>query len=150
MLKKSPTFVLILLSLLALFSLIGCTISDNNKQDSLTSGTISGFGSSGGPAARVSLIVGNNPVGSGATTTITIIITDSRNRRTDASIILTSSGGGFFNGSTSNTSLNGNTLGGSFIATYTAPTITGQADIVITATVSGRAISGSVSLTVTP
>jgi hypothetical protein len=63
-----------------------------------------------------------------------VILTDASGRRTDASIILTSSGGGTFNGT--NTTLSGNTLGGFFSATYTAPTVTLQTDTEIAATVS--------------
>jgi hypothetical protein len=127
-----------------IFLFLGCDVSDMNKQNSISSGTTTGYGSSGGAAAQVTISAGNNSLASGATTTITVIVTDGSGRRTDASIILTSSGGGTFNGSY--TTLNGNTMGGSFIANYKAPSI--SIDDEVTATVAGTMLKGATIITV--
>jgi hypothetical protein len=132
-----------------LFLFLGCETSDINNQESVTSGTSTGSGSSGGAAANVSVTPGNNPIASGATTTITVIITDAAGRRTDASFILTSSHGGTFNGT--NTTLSGGTLGGFFSTTYTySGAITEEVNTEITATVSGTTLKGSTFITITP
>jgi hypothetical protein len=127
----------------ALFIFLGCDVSDTNKQNSVTSGTTTGSGSSGGPPANVTVVAGNNTLAAGATTTITVIVTDSSGKRTDASIILTSSQKGTFNGT--NTTLNGNTVGGIFIVNYTAPT---ASDDIITATVTGTIVKGTTIISI--
>jgi hypothetical protein len=133
------------LIIFVLFFLMGCSPSDVNKQSSLTSGTITGSGTSGGAAANVAVTAGNRQLVSSGTTSITVIITDSQGRRTDATITLTSSRGGTFNGST-NATWSGNTLGGALIASYTAPGDT--VDTEITATVIGTNIKGSTSISI--
>jgi hypothetical protein len=147
--KTILSFFLFFLLCSALVSLLGCDASDVNQQNSVASGTTTGYGSSGGVPANVSVTAGNNPIASGSTTTITVILTDSSGRRTDASIILTSARGGTFNGT--NTTLSGNTLGGFFSATYTyLGTITEQMETEITATVSWTTLRGSTLITITP
>lgn len=140
----SSIFLFFLLSA-ALFLFLGCDVSDINKQNSVSSGTTTGSGSSGGPAANVTIYAGNNAIATNATTTITVIITDASGRRTDASIILTSSRKGTFNGTT-NSTLNGNTIGGILIVNYTAPLA--STDDEITATVAGTILKGTTIITV--
>ncbi|MCG6538427.1 MAG: hypothetical protein L7F78_27855 [Syntrophales bacterium LBB04] len=139
-----PPYGLIIFTLLFL---MGCNSSDVNKQSSITSGTTTGSGSSGGAAAKVTVTSGNNQLVSGGTTTITVIITDSQGKRTDATITLTSSRGGSFNNSTTYTTWSGNTIGGSLIITYTAPSDT--IDTEITAAVTGTSIKGSTIISIT-
>jgi hypothetical protein len=147
--KSISSIFLFFLTGAVLFIFPGCDATDINKQNSVTSGTTTGTGSSGGAPANVSVTTGNNPIASGATTTVTVILTDSSGRRTDASIILTSSRGGTFNGT--NTTLSGNTLGGFFSATYTySGTITEQVETEITATVSWTTVRGSTTITISP
>jgi len=129
----------------ALVISLGCEVSDVNKQNSVSSGTTSGSGSSGGAAANVTVTAANNTIVSGGTTTITVIVTDTSGRRTDASIILTSSAKGTFNGTT-NTTLNGNTLGGILIVNYTGSST--FIDDEITATVAGTNIKGSTIISI--
>lgn len=144
MVNKSRAFVLILWALISFFSLVGCNISDNNKKDSLTSGTIAGSGSSGGPPANVTVTAINSQLVAGGTTIITIIITDSQGRRTEATITLTSSNGGTFNGT--NPTWSGNTLGGALLMPYTATAVVNSTEI--TATVNGTNIKGSTVITI--
>jgi hypothetical protein len=132
------------LIIFALLFLMGCSPSDVNKQSSITSGTTTGSGTSGGAAAQVAVTAGNNQLVSSGITSLTVIITDSQGRRTDATITLTSSRGGTFNGT--NTTLSANTFGGALITTYTAPA--GTIDDVITATVIGTNIKGSTIINV--
>ncbi len=103
--NKSFSFIsLFLLMVVALFGLMGCNSSDVNNKDSITSGTTTGFGGSGGTAAQVTVLAGNSQIAFGVgTTPITVIVTDSQGRRTDASIILTSSRGGSFGVTSTNT-----------------------------------------------
>jgi hypothetical protein len=129
----------------ALFIFPGCDASEVNKQNSVTSGTTSGSGSSGGAPANVTIFPGSNSLAAGATTTITVIITDASGKRTDASVLLTSSGGGTFNG-TSNSTLNGNTLGGILIVNYTAPSTSTNDEVA--ATVAGTALKGTTMISV--
>jgi len=144
MLKKISIFISpVALIIIALFFLWGCSSSDVNSQRSISSGTTTGFGSSGGAAVQITVTPASNPIGSGATTTLTVTVTDAQGRRTDATITLTSSGGGTFNGTP--TTFSANTLGGSLIVTYT-PSATGSIEIV--ATVNGTAIRASVTLSV--
>ena len=100
MANKSFSFIsLFLLMVVALFGLMGCNSSGANSKDSITSGTTTGFGGSGGTAAQVTVLAGNSEIAFGVgTTPITVIVTDSQGRRTDASIILTSSQRGIFRG----------------------------------------------------
>jgi hypothetical protein len=143
--KSLYSIFLFLLLGAALIISLGCDVSDVNKQNSVTSGTTSGSGSSGGAPANVFVTAANNTISSGATTTITVILTDASGRRTDASVTLTSSSGGTFNGT--NATLNGNTVGGLFTADYKAPSL--SIDDVITATVSGTLLKGTTIITVT-
>ena len=96
--NKSFSFIsLFLLMVVALLGLMGCNSSGVNSKDSVTSGTTTGFGGSGGTAAQVTVLAGNSQIAwVVGTTPITVIVTDSQGRRTDASIILTSSLGGSF------------------------------------------------------
>ncbi len=142
--SHSPIFLVFLLSAV-LFIFLGCDSSDVNKQSSVTSGTTTGYGSSGGAAANITVSAGNTNIATGVTTTITVIITDSSGKRTDASIILTSSQGGTFNGS--NVTLVGNTLGGIFIADYKAPSTSTEDEV--TAAVAGTTLKGSTMITIT-
>ncbi len=141
--KSISLIFLFLLLMCRPFYFPGCNSSDINNQNSVTSGTTSGSGSSGGAAANVTIFAGDNVIAVGATTTITVIMTDASGKRTDASIILTSSRGGTFNGS--NVTLIGNTKGGIFIADYKAPST--PTDDTITATVSGTILKGITIIT---
>lgn len=135
----------------ALVISLGCNVSDVNKQNSVGSGTTTGFGSSGGTVANVAVSATANTMYAGGTTVITVILTDSKGNRTDATIILTSSAGGTFNGST-NTSLTGSTSGGALTTTFTAPSpysYSGETfNTVITSTVAGTNIQGSIPLAI--
>jgi hypothetical protein len=152
--KSFLSIILCFLLGAVLFFFMGCDVSDVNNQSSVTSGTTTGSGSSGGTPANVTVTAGSNTLATNATTTITVIVTDAAGRRTDASIILTSSMGGTFNEtSTSNggtslksTTLNGNTSGGILIAEYKAPGIATEDEI--TATVTGTAVRGTTIITV--
>ncbi|MEW6188426.1 MAG: hypothetical protein AB1585_22135 [Thermodesulfobacteriota bacterium] len=144
MLPKKIAFTAGLLWLtFSFFLLSGCEVSEVNKQDSLSSGTTSGYGSSGGPAANITLYAANNNLVSGATTTLTVVVTDGSGRRTDASIILTSTRGGTFNGT--DTTLIGTTSGGAFIADYKANY---AGDDEVTATVAGTALKATIVISV--
>jgi len=144
----------------ALVISLGCDVLDINKQNSVGSGTTTGFGSSGGPVANVSVTAATNTMVSTGSTTITVILTDASGRRTDASIILTSSGGGTFNGITGTTTngagtatFTGSTLGGILTAIYTAPSLSNSPNPInteIDATVSGTTLKGSTFITITP
>jgi hypothetical protein len=162
-------FIKILSSITVVFLLgaalvisLGCDVLDINKQSSVGSGTTTGFGSSGGQVANVSVTAANNTMVSGGTTIITVILTDASGRRTDASILLTSSGGGVFSGTTGTTggtttgtaTFTGSTLGGILTATYTAPSLSSINQIYtvsteIDATVSGTTLKGSTFITIT-
>jgi hypothetical protein len=148
MLNKSLSLIFLILSML--IALSGCDNSDVNNKNSITSGTTTGFGSSGGSVTNVTVTAGNSTIASEATTIITVIITDRNNKRTDDSIILTSSRAGYFNGDSTNTTLNEYTLGGVLVATYTAPSVTSQTDTEITAMVKGTTIKGTTIITITP
>ncbi len=75
--NKSFSFIsLFLLMVIALFGLMGCN-SDANNKNSITSGTTTGFGGSGGTAAQVTVVAGNSQIANGGTTPITVIVTDS-------------------------------------------------------------------------
>jgi hypothetical protein len=172
--NKSFSFIsLFLLMVVALFGLMGCNSSGVNSKDSVTSGTTTGFGGSGGTAAQVTVVAGNSQIGVNGTTPITVIVTDSQGRRTDASVILTSSLGGSFNvtstntGSTtvsgggsnttvttttSNTILTTTTAGGVLTSTYTAvlAPLSSPVDTQITAFIVGTTIKGSATVTITP
>jgi len=154
--KILSSIIVVFLLGAALVISLGCDVLDINKQNSVGSGTTTGFGSSGGPVAKVSVTTANNTIVAYGTTTITVILTDASGRRTDASIILTASGGGTFNGTTGTITgngtgtLTGSTLGGILIVTYTAGYINTQTDIEIDATVSGTTLRGSTIITITP
>ena len=127
---------------------LGCNVSDVNQQTSISSGTTTGSGSSGGAPANITVYAASNSLIGEATTTITVIVTDASGKRTDTSLTLTSSIGGTFNttGDTSYPVLNGTTIGGVFIADYKAPAISGTDEV--TATVSGTNVRGSTIITV--
>jgi hypothetical protein len=150
--KKMTLIAAVLLFTCSFFLFSGCEVSDVNKQDSLSSGTTSGYGSSGGPAANIILYAASNNLAVGATTTLTVVVTDGSGRRTEASIILTSSRGGTFNeGQTGEKpnpggpSYNGNTTGGILIADYTAKT---SGDDEVTASVAGTALKATIIISV--
>jgi hypothetical protein len=136
-------FPLIVLMVSVLFVLSGCNSSDVNKQDSVSSGTSTGFGS-GDPVSQVTVTAGSSQIFSGGSSSLTVITTDNQGRRSDAFVILSSSGGGTFVTST------GSTAGGILTTTYTAPTITSPIDTEITATVVGTNIKGSTIISITP
>lgn len=132
--KSLYSIFLFFLVMTALILFLGCNVSDVNQQTSLSSGTTTGSGSSGGAPAFVTVYAASNSLAGGATTTITVIVTDASGKRTDASITLTSSIGGTFNasGDVSSPVLNGNTVGGVFIADYKAPSISGNDEVTAT------------------
>ena len=136
--NKSFSFIsLFLLMVIALFGLMGCN-SDANNKNSITSGTTTGFGGSGGTAAQVTVLAGNTQIANGGTTPILIIVTDAQGRRTDASIILTSSRGGSFTVTSTNTTSTNVTTTSSTITSATTNTV-----------LQGPTVGGSLSTTFT-
>lgn len=142
--KSVSSFFLFFVLGAAFFIFLGCEVSDINKQESVSSGTSTGSGGSGGAPANITVLAGNNALGPGATTSITVIITDASGKRTDAAVILTSSRGGTFNGT--NVILNGSTSGGVFIADYKAPATSTEDEI--TATVAGTTLRGTTIISI--
>jgi hypothetical protein len=145
--SKSPLYILtITLALFIPLVLSGCSPSDTQNKTSIASSTTTGSGTSGGSAASVVVTSVNRQVVTGGTTPITVAVTDSSGKRTDATITLTSSRGGTFFDGTSTTWI-GQTIGGSLIVNFTAPTDPVTTEI--TATVMGTNIKGSVTITTT-
>ena len=137
--KRLSLAVFLGLTMFFLFVLSACDIINNKDPDSVSSGTWSGYGSSGGgPAANIALGAASTNLYAGATTTITVVVTDAQGRRTDASVVFNSSLGGTFNG---NAVLNGTTLGGILTVDYKAPSVAGEDEV--TATVIGTSIKGT-------
>jgi hypothetical protein len=135
------TFVLFIHLLLS-----GCSPSDTQNKTSIASGTTTGSGTSGGPAASVVVTAGSRQLVTGGTTPLTVTVTDSSGRRTDATITLTSTRGGTFSDSTTPT-WTGQTIAGVLIVNFTAPSDPIETEIV--AMVVGTTVRGSTTITTT-
>ncbi len=120
-----------------------------DNPDSVSSSTISGFGTGGGAPAQVIVSASNPTIASGGSTTIEVFVTDAAGRRTEASIILTSSRGGSFNGD--HATITAGTVNGYYLATYTySGTVTEAIETEITATVAGTTLRGSCVISIVP
>jgi|GEM_PF-2968508 hypothetical protein len=143
-LKRLSLAVFLGLTMFFLFLLSACDIVNNKDPDSVSSGTWSGYGSTGGgPATNIALSAASTNLYTGATTTITVVVTDAQERRTDASILLNSSLGGTFNG---NAVLNGTTSGGIMTVDYKAPSVAGEDEV--TAQVIGTSIKRTLIISI--
>jgi hypothetical protein len=133
--SSKANFTFFLLAFLFNLSALGCSSSESNNKDSLTSGTHTGSGGSGLPPAAITVVAGNNELAASAgTTTITVVVTDNRGARTEATFQLTSSLGGNFvlnSGTKSGTTI-GTTIGGIFITTFEAGGVLGTTEIAAT------------------
>jgi hypothetical protein len=153
MFSAKAIFTLLLIILMAHLTGLGCSNEPNNNKDSLTSGSQTGGGGSGLPAATITVVAGNSELAAEGRTTVTVMVTDSRGARTEATVYLTSSLGGYFvNGSSTDTgskTVVGTATGGILITFFEPrneiflPTDGTTKSTEITATIPGTSLRGS-------